>query len=511
MAVIFVAEVIDDGMAYGADAGGRIQAALSALSSGGEPIPIGTIEWRTGGDATYGSQTGFAAPLLPAFGQIPLVGEYVLCISAPSTSNTSATAAESFYYLGPLNIDGKRNHNISGGLFKRSTQPVVSLPDLPESFAKKTSPYLQPLIGDTIIQDRNGSSIRMSSTQLATAFSGAGLSGDQTSQFTWRTPGSNRSNSLPMYQPQAAGNPIMVISVGNPGQASTSIAGRLGSFGKSLTMVENVVADMSTIIMTSDQPLQYTHTRQFNSAKQALRGSADGVAKPVKKRDQMKSGDSGLLNTTSNPTPTYTNSSQVSALNAYKGIMENPQHGADFIVGVAYPAPAGVGSGGVAGAAESAGANSQIFMRAHRLVFDAQFDSMLISAQKDLKISTQNWRTDHDAVMSLNHELYRQVFQLSEHCVELSDKLYQLIEIVQKIQFPTGVGPTGPCLQVYDDELKALKDTIFESKGAAKPADSAKHTANKFANRGATVSMLWSDYEQQRRMKDDKNPETASK
>jgi len=510
MASILIAEVIDDGTAFGADAAGRIQSALSALSSGGSPIPIGTIEWRTGADSTYGSQTGFAAPLLPAFGQIPLVGEYVILITAPSTANTTSTASEAFYYLGPINIDGKRNHNISGGIFKRSTQFPVNLPDLPPSFARKTSPYLQPLVGDTIIQDRNGSSIRMSSTQLATAYGGIGISPDQTSQFTWRSPGSARTNSLPMYQPQAAGNPIMVISVGNPGQASTSVSGRLGNFGKSLTMVENVAADMSCIYITSDQPLQYFLTRNHNNTKQALNGTDETGAKPgipsggVKKKpeDITKKIDGVLYNIDSTPAVNEKNKPK-----KYTGLMMNASFGKDFLNGNAYPAPVGAFGGG--NAAGALAANSQILIRSDRIVMDAKYDNIIMSALKDIKIGTRHWRTDFDAVMSLNHELYRQTEMLASHCVELTDKLNKLCGIVKNIQFPTGVGPTGPCLQVYFKDIEKLQEELFKegknvqdastTSTAPTAEDDSKFTAGKFASRSAAISSLWWDYEKQRR------------
>ena len=512
MASILIAEVIDDGTAFGADAAGRIQSALGALSSGGSPIPIGTIEWRTGADSTYGSQTGFAAPLLPAFGQIPLVGEYVILITAPSTANTTSTASEAFYYLGPVNIDGKRNHNISGGIFKRSTQFPVNLPDLPPSFARKTSPYLQPLVGDTIIQDRNGSSIRMSSTQLPTAFGGIGISPDQTSQFTWRSPGSARSNSLPMYQPQAAGNPIMVISVGNPGQASTSISGRLGNFGKSLTMVENVAVDMSCIYITSDQPLQYFLTRNHNNNKQPLNGTNDTGAKPgippagvSKKPEDIANQGNGkgvLYNIDSSPAVNEDNKPK-----KYTGLMLNPSFGKDFLNGNAYPAPVGAFGGG--NAAGAAAANSQILIRSDRIVMDAKYDNIIMSALKDIKIGTRHWRTDFDAVMSLNHELYRQTEMLASHCVELTDKLNKLCGIVKNIQFPTGVGPTGPCLQVYFKDIEKLQEELFDkgkdvqnasaTSTAPTAEDNSKFTAGKFASRSAAISTLWWDYEKQRR------------
>ena len=59
---MFIAEVIDDGMAFGKDVQSRLSSVASLLSGGGE-IPIGAIEWRTGGDPSLPAVTGIAAPL----------------------------------------------------------------------------------------------------------------------------------------------------------------------------------------------------------------------------------------------------------------------------------------------------------------------------------------------------------------------------------------------------------------------------------------------------------------
>jgi hypothetical protein len=73
MARVFVAEVIDDGPAYGTDLQGRLNSIASVFSGNGVP-PVGTVEWRSGGGSAEGAVTGFAAPLFPFLQQVPLQG-----------------------------------------------------------------------------------------------------------------------------------------------------------------------------------------------------------------------------------------------------------------------------------------------------------------------------------------------------------------------------------------------------------------------------------------------------
>ena len=259
---MFVAEVIDDGMAYGKDIGSRLKSVTSLLTGGGV-IPIGAIEWSTGGDPSLPAVTGIASPLLPYLGQIPLVGEHVLVFTAFGTDNSSESSAECYYYIGPIQIDGSKNHNITQGFFKRTAgiNPTIPKPLVPV-FAKKTVAAVQPFFGDTIIQDRNGSAIRMSSTQLPTGF--RYMDGTVQAQVPFKSTGTPRAFKTPPYVfPEAAGNPIMMLTVGFPGQASKSLTKLAGSLGAPSTVIENVDADKSLIYLTSDQRLIYKMVRPF--------------------------------------------------------------------------------------------------------------------------------------------------------------------------------------------------------------------------------------------------------
>ena len=261
---MFIAEVIDDGMAFGKDVQSRLSSVASLLSGGGE-IPIGAIEWRTGGDPSLPAVTGIAAPLLPYLGQVPIIGEYVLCFQAPSTDNNDSTAAQSYYYIGPIQIDNNKNYNETQGVFKRTAgvNPTIPKPLIP-TFAKKKVAALQPLFGDTIIQDRNGSTIRMSSTQLDNAMTY--MDSSIKKDIPYKVSGGARDKSGALIKPNKAGNPIMLLTVGLPGEESDSITSVVGSLGAPATLLENVDKDKSIIYLTSDQQLVYKMTRPFKDA-----------------------------------------------------------------------------------------------------------------------------------------------------------------------------------------------------------------------------------------------------
>ena len=230
MATIFVAEVISDGPAFGTNLQSRINS-LSALFSGNSIPPVGTVEYRTGGATAEGAVTGFAAPLFPYMQQIPLIGEYILCIGTPMPTGDGPTSAEAFFYIGPIMIDGSRNRNLAPGSFQRSASPLpISVSPIPPKFPRKSIPKMQPFIGDTIIEDRHGSVIRMSATQLPTAIAAPNpsVSPEKAAQFPWRAalgaaPPPNPITP-PWVTPFSAGSPIMVVSVGNLGKQSGQLA-----------------------------------------------------------------------------------------------------------------------------------------------------------------------------------------------------------------------------------------------------------------------------------------------
>lgn len=437
---MFTAEVIDDGMAYGKDTAGRLKSVASLLTGGGV-VPIGAVEWRTGGDPSLPAVTGIAAPLLPYLGQIPLIGEYILVFNAPTTDNNDSSASEGYYYIGPIQIDGSKNNNITQGLFKRTGMPMPTIPKpLIPTYPKKKVNAVQPFFGDTIIQDRNGSCIRMSSTQLPTGFKY--MDNTVQSQVPFKSTGTPRAKRGPLVVPEAAGNPIMQLTVGFPGQASKSLKKLAGGLGTPPTLIENIDADKSLIYLTSDQRLIYKMTRKFpnSSAKQPNTGgqvfetNSDGLYNGANKGT--------IFNTTSKNIST----NSIAGPPGKKGL-ENPAHGpGKFLPVNAYPS--------------DPRSRSQIVIRSNRLIFDAQRDSILMSAFKDIKMGTMNWRCELDSTMGLLEELIKQVAILTTHVYDLGNGLQEHIGINQKVQYPTGVGPTGPCLTTYKTEYDLMTNRI---------------------------------------------------
>jgi hypothetical protein len=476
---MFVAEVIDDGMAYGKDTAGRLKSVASLLSGGGV-VPIGAVEWSTGGDPSLPSVTGIAAPLLPYLGQIPLIGEHVLVFAAFGTDNNSDSAADSYYYIGPIQIDGSKNHNLTQGLFKRTGIPSPSIPKpLIPTYAKKTVNAMQPFFGDTIIQDRNGSCIRMSSTQLPTGFKY--MDGTIQGQVPFKSTGVPRAfKTPPLFSPESAGNPIMQITVGLPGQASKSLKKLAGGLGTPSTMIENIDADQSLIYLTSDQRLIYKPTRAFkyNSTFQPNTGDIN----PSNKLDLHKGAKvfGGNVTTISK------------YVKRAKDDTENPHHGKiKFTQPNAYPSPNG--------------GRSQIVMRSHRLILDAQLDSILMCALKDVKIGTRNWRIEMDSMMALMEETMKQVAMLAQSCQDLGNGLKVATEINQQVQYPTGVGPTGPCLTFYND--KYTNDVIKKI-----GSNSVEGTyLYGIQCRIQAMDDILGEFVKMRRSKADKKPEEGSK
>lgn len=459
---MFIAEVIDDGMAYGKDVQSRLSSVASLLSGGGE-IPIGAIEWRTGGDPSLPAVTGIAAPLLPYLGQVPLIGEYVLCFQAPSTDNNDSTAAQSYYYIGPIQIDNNKNYNETQGIFKRTGTPSPTIPKpLIPTFAKKNVPALQPLFGDTIIQDRNGSTIRMSSTQLDKAMSY--MDSSVKKDVPYKVTGISRGKTGALVKAKASGNPIMQLTVGLPGSESDSITSVVGSIGAPATILENIDKDRSLIYLTSDQQLVYKMTRPFkdNSVNQPLTG---GTVFKTDTSNQYADEGKNFIH--------YKNKKSISAKSLSqpgKKLLMNPHHGKGrFVLPMKYPSN------------QAANPTSQILMRSHRITLDAQYDSILMCALKDVKIGTEHWRIEMDSTMGLVEEIMKQVEIMTTHLYDLGNGIKELADINSKVQFPTGVGPTGPCLNAY----KTNYDTIMTGcdnflKGVSKRRDAINNINQEF-------------------------------
>ena len=510
MARVFVAEVIDDGPAYGTDLQGRLNSIASVFSGNGVP-PVGTVEWRSGGGSAEGAVTGFAAPLFPFLQQVPLQGEFILCIGVPMPTGDGPTSSQAFYYIGPIMIDGSRNRNIAGGVFQRGATPIPFVPQpIPPIFAYKAIPKMAPLVGDTIIEDRHGSVIRMSSTQMATAGVTNGLT--KQAEFPWTLPGGPPNPlSPPFVTPKMAGNPVMVISVGNPGKPGPALIKKAA--GAPATLVESIAADLSTIYLSSDQNLNYSvpfppGTKQL----QPLQTKTDTEIKFVTGINTGRVDDknaSFVGKELAGPKPGTVNGKLVGKSGGEKSILAaNPHAGTEFTSGKLYPIPKGGGVNDIA--------LSQIFMRSHRIVLDARLDSVLISADKDVKLATKNWRMEVDASMSLLNELFNQVILLTMHCQELTDILCEHMKVSTEMQFPTGVGPTGPVLEHYRKQIDTLRSQLGGySKDAVAPAPDPKFEDNttykRFVERQEHINTLYKEFAIQRVSESDKLKKEADK
>lgn len=512
MAQIFVAEVIDDGPAYGTDLQGRINSIASVFSGNGVP-PVGTVEWRSGGGSAEGAITGFAAPLFPFLQQVPLQGEFILCIGVPMPTGDGPTSSQAFYYIGPIMIDGSRNRNIAGGVFQRAASPIPFVPQpIPPIFAYKAIPKMAPLVGDTIIEDRHGSVIRMSSTQMATA---AAINGPtKQSEFPWTLPGGPPNPlSPPFVTPKMAGNPVMVISVGNPGKPGPALIKKAA--GAPATLVEAIAADLSTIYLTSDQNLNYSvpfppGVKQLQPLQSPDDKKIDFVTGINADRvDDKNASIAGKE--LAGPKPGTVNGKLVGKTGGEKSILAaNPHAGKEFTVGQLYPIP---NPGGVS---VNSIALSQILMRSHRIVLDARLDSVLISADKDVKLATKNWRMEVDASMSLLNELFNQVILLTMHCQELTDILCEHMKVSTQMQFPTGVGPTGPVLEFYRKQIDTLRSQLGgHSKDAKDPAPDPAFQDNttykRFTERQEHINALFKEFAIQRVSEASKQEKEAAK
>ena len=507
MARVFVAEVIDDGPAYGTDLQGRLNSIASVFSGNGVP-PVGTVEWRSGGGSAEGAVTGFAAPLFPFLQQVPLQGEFILCIGVPMPTGDGPTSSQAFYYIGPIMIDGSRNRNIAGGVFQRGATPIPFVPQpIPPIFAYKAIPKMAPLVGDTIIEDRHGSVIRMSSTQMATAGVTNGLT--KQAEFPWTLPGGPPNPlSPPFVTPKMAGNPVMVISVGNPGKPGPALIKKAA--GAPATLVESIAADLSTIYLSSDQNLNYSVPFPPGAKQlQPLQTNTDTKIEFVTGINTDRVVDKNVVGTvTAGPKTGPTANGQVIGKKAGNSFLAaNPHAGKEFTSGKLYPIPRGGGVNDIA--------LSQIFMRSHRIVLDARLDSVLISADKDVKLATQNWRMEVDSSMTLLNELFNQVILLTMHCQELTDILCEHMKVSTEMQFPTGVGPTGPVLEFYRKQIDTLRSQLGgKSTGAITPAPDPKFedqtTYKRFTERQEHINILFKEFAIQRVSEQDRQKKEAA-
>jgi hypothetical protein len=86
-------------------------------------------------------------------------------------------------------------------------------------------------------------------------------------------------------------------------------------------------------------------------------------------------------------------------------------------------------------------ANPQVIISSNRLIFNAREDELVLVSKKDIKLATPNWSVDVDNLVT---------------------QLEALVTAITKMTHPTGVGPSGPPINIVDfakilTEIKRMK------------------------------------------------------
>lgn len=94
--------------------------------------------------------------------QLPVIGEMVIVLPGYSvkSSKVNNKSTKQWYYISGIGVQGNVNNNINP-IFSKSFHPDIKFIDTPVQF-------IQPYLGDVIIEGRWGNSIRLSHTPLST-------------------------------------------------------------------------------------------------------------------------------------------------------------------------------------------------------------------------------------------------------------------------------------------------------------------------------------------------------
>lgn len=213
------------------------------FSNVGEWNGIGTIYFEKVKGRNYKAR-GFAKPYFPNFANYPLRQELVYIFKLPSPNIQVNNYQATYYYITPLNIWNSNHHNAIPNLFENTNLPEsqkldyqqtaggtvrrvedgTTDIDLGDTFVERSNiKPVKKFEGDTILEGRLGSSIRLGST---TRKSNLSLN-------PWSDIGTN-------------GDPILILRNGQ---------GDTGSVGY-LPTVENINTDPSSIYLTTTQQIK---------------------------------------------------------------------------------------------------------------------------------------------------------------------------------------------------------------------------------------------------------------
>jgi len=210
----------------------------------------------TGGSSAAGENpaTFTAVPLNSNILRIPLVGEIVVLIKAPSSYASANKNTLTNYYIDIVGLQSSINHNsipkasagtirtvtaagdsdqyqeAAAGSTKQETAPTIDSKFTENPYIKP----LQPYPGDVIINGRFGHSIRFSATQKATDF-----------------------KITPSWSGGENGNPITIIK----NSAQTKDTKQINDFE-----VENFSTTDNLIVMASGQDIKFEQASNLTSA-----------------------------------------------------------------------------------------------------------------------------------------------------------------------------------------------------------------------------------------------------
>jgi len=235
---MFIAEVVENKMAF----------KPNQKDDDGDPLPLGSIQVRIGShQSNLGQVRNVYCRPCEWNCRIPHIGEMVMVIGGPTNDwSSSGIKGIGFLYLSPINstddlvshkfpkIWARGNNVGSGGSGLRNAdkEKNYTFPDNPT----RVFP-IQPFEGDTIIQSRTGTSIRMGTT----------IQGGDQSIYSEK----------PTWKGTKNADPLMILRVKKPEGGSGNSVSSLNIFKTSTNKytVEDISKDESSIYMTVNQTL----------------------------------------------------------------------------------------------------------------------------------------------------------------------------------------------------------------------------------------------------------------
>jgi hypothetical protein len=265
---------------------------MKTFESNGQPFQVGfaevvKIEYKDnnpnvlqgiyckGLDPSLGSDDGdasafFAKPLSPYVRRVPLQGEIVMLIAAPSPAIAAMTPNVNTYYVDIVNVQGLVNHNsvptagkvTKGGGSVAATAAGANQGDVPPSpdknfFEDSNASFIQHYVGDVIFEGRFGQSLRFSSSQK----------------------NKNIFSKEPIWEQGSAGDPITILR-------NSKFEGPANKF-----YTEDLEKDDSMLILSSTQKLP---VKPASNAKKAA--DAIGIQDKYEKNQILLSSGRIILN-----------------------------------------------------------------------------------------------------------------------------------------------------------------------------------------------------------------------